>query len=343
MPNQEILYQDSVSIRKLPANFDRADLGLFEHELERAIPATALHYLKNVIIKPDGILFCGGKFLPESFASPRYAGALRSPKIRLKFFVRNRLLDNIETIDSGALWITDDWSIGYFHWMTDALPRLFSIREKIGDATLLLPGAYEKQKFIAPSLKPLFVREVKFVNNNIRCKNLLMPTHTAPTGNYNEDIIKTLRSIYTNFYQDLPSQGVGERVYISRSKARWSKIVNEEEVAAILKEYDFKTIYFEDYPFEKQVKIASEAKCLISNHGASLTNMLFMKESGSVFELRRTNDAHNNCYFALASALNLKYFYQICDTENLDERANTADLIVDARLLRKNIERMLAA
>lgn len=225
--------------------------------------------------------------------------------------------------------------------MTDALPRLFTIREKIRGAALLLPGAYRNEKFAAASLKPLFAGEVKFINNTVRCKNLYLPTPTAPTGNYNESIIKDLRNIYIDFFQNTRSDYIGDRVYVSRSKAGYSKIVNEPEVRAILKEYDFKTVYFEDYPFERQVKIASEARYLISNHGVSLTNMLFMESGGSVFELRRKDDAHNNCYFALASALNLRYFYQICDTENLNEPANTADLLVDCQLLRKNIEQML--
>jgi capsular polysaccharide biosynthesis protein len=343
MPNREILHKDSVSIRSLPANFNRADLGLFEHELKRAIPATILFHLEDVIVNSNGTLFRKGKILPESFASPHHANVSQSPKDRLKLFISDRLFKNIDRIDSDAIWITDNWSIGYFHWMTDALPRLFTIREKIGDAALLLPGAYQKEKYITSSLKPLFARQVKFINNTTRCKTLLMPSHTAPTGNYNESVIKGLRSIYINFYQNIQDDYVGEKVYISRSKARWSKIVNEEEVFAILKEFGFKTIYFEDYSFEKQVKIASEAKYMISNHGASLTNMLFLKSGGSVFELRRKGDAHNNCYFALACALNLRYFYQICDTENLNEQANTADLIVDCQSLRKNIEQMLAA
>lgn len=341
MSNQEILYEESISTRKLPVNINRADLRFFEHELNRVIPATVLLHLKNITVNSDGILFCRGKALPQSFASPHYIYPQPGRKARLKSFVKNRLFRNIDRIDSEVIWITDDWSKGYFHWMTDALPRLFTIREKIRGAALLLPGAYQKEKFVTPSLKPLFDQEVRFINNTVRCKTLYMPTHTAPTGNYNESIIKGLRNTYVDFYQNTRSDYVGDRIYISRGKARWSKIVNEEEVCAILKEYDFKTVYFEDYPFEQQVKIALEARYLISNHGASLTNMLFMKSGGSVFELRRKDDAHNNCYFTLASALNLRYFYQICDTENLDERANTADLLVDCQLLRKNIEQML--
>src|ERR1035437_4173888 len=61
------------------------------------------------------------------------------------------------------------------------------------------------------------------------------------------------------------------------------------------------------HPFEDQVAILSKARYVASNHGAGLTNMLFMRPGGRVLELRREGDAHNNCFFTLASALKLDY------------------------------------
>ena len=336
MSNPETLYQNSISIRQLPINFDRTDLALFQRELKKDIPATKLLRLQNVNVNPDGIIFRGTKIFAESFASPKYLDAWLTPKAKLKFFVKNYLFKDIEKIDSNVFWFTDNWSDTYFHWITDALPRLFSIREKIVDGTLLLPASYQEKKYITSSLSPFVFQEVKFVNHIIPCKNLHIPTHTAPTGNYNEALIKDLRSFYTDFYSKTDSDSIGDKVYISRSKAPKRKIQNEEECLVVLKEYGFKVVYFEDYSFEQQVKICLDARYLISNHGAGLTNMLFMKSGSSVFELRKKADIRNNCFFSLASALNLKYFYQICDSENPDEDAHTANLIVDCKLLRKN-------
>ena len=87
--------------------------------------------------------------------------------------------------------------------------------------------------------------------------------------------------------------------------------------------------------------LLADTRVLVSNHGAGLSNMLFMAPGGSVLELRKRGDAHNNCYFALASALNLKYYYQLCDPENPNQDAFSADLIVDATMLRQNLDLML--
>jgi capsular polysaccharide biosynthesis protein len=119
--------------------------------------------------------------------------------------------------------------------------------------------------------------------------------------------------------------------------------VNEDEVGAALKDYGFRSIRFEDYSFAEQVQIASKARFLVSNHGAGLTNMLFIASGSSVLELRKREDSHNNCYFPLASALDLHYFYQLCDPLDPNEDAHSADLIVRVELHRKNVEEMLAA
>ena len=169
-----------------------------------------------------------------------------------------------------------------------------------------------------------------------------MPTRTAISGNYNENVIRGLRSLYADYYENACSDRSYNKVYISRGKAQIRKIANEEECVAIMEEYGFKTIYFEEHSLEQQIAIALDAQYMISNHGGGLTNILFMKSGSSVLELRQSGDSHNNCYFSLASALYLKYYYQLCHSENPEEDAHTANLIVDCRRLRKNIEQILA-
>lgn len=342
MLNHELLYQSSISIRKLPVNLDKEDIKLFEHELKREIPATTLLHLEDVKIRPDGMLFRRRKLLPESFPHPHNANTRAGYKAWLKFLAVNCISWHPKQIDQRAFWITDTWSLGYFHWLTDALPRLYTIRGKIRNGALLLPAAYKKMEYIKSSLKPFAIQNLTFIDDTVHCKKLNIPAHTAPTGNYNEQIIRNLRNLYTDFFEDAQSCRFGSKIYISRGKAQKRKIINEEECILVLNKYGFKTVYFEDHSFEEQVKIASEAQFLISNHGAGLTNMLFMDSGSSVFELRQKGDAHNNCYFSLASALHLNYFYQACDSENPGEDANTANLIVDCRLLKKNIELMLS-
>ena len=215
----------------------------------------------------------------------------------------------------------------------------------MADSTLLLPESFESSGYILPSLAPFAIRDIKFVGNNqvFHCRKLLVPSHTAPSGHYNESVIGGLRQLYTDYYGKMQDVSSSAKVYISRGKAKVRKVINEKDLIAILKEHGFRVVLFEDYPFEQQLRIILNARYVVSNHGAGLTNMLFLPPGSSVFELRKRGDSHNNCYFALASALDLKYYYQLCKPENPDEDAFSADVYVDLKLFRKNLELMLAS
>ena len=332
------LCRATVSRRSLPVNFNQDNLALFSHELERVIPETRLLELNSVRVSSDGILFRRHHMLPESFA---FLANMKQWKRRslLKFFVTNYALRRSRAIENDILWVTDDWSAGYFHWLTDALTRLFVVRNRLDDFVLLLPWDYEARDFVQSSLRCFGVKAVEFIGQNEvrRCRKVFMPTHTAPSGHYNEEIIRGVRSHLLQAYGDAAYRGEGERIYISRDRARKRRIINEEAVVDILAAFGFQTIYAEDLSFEQQVKICSRARYLVSNHGAGLTNMLFMPQGAAVLELRHHTDRINNCYFTLSSALDLNYFYQTCQSGNTDQDPHSADLVVDPKALKENL------
>ncbi len=344
-PTEEIVLRpEGISIRKLPVNLNPDDLSLFSHELERVIPQTKLLKLHNVGVSAEGILFKRGKMLPESFAFPTNRDNWKRRSV-LKFVLSNYLLRRRRRFEQESTWVIDDWSHGYFHWLADVLPRLFTIRERLKDLVLLLPHKYKELEFVQASLKPFIIGSVEYIDASevLFCKKLIVPLRTAPSGHYNEELIREVRNLLVEFYATGPRDTSGDRVYISRSLAPKRRISNEEEVIEVLRQFNFCVLHAEDYSLAQQVRIASRASYLVSNHGAGLTNMLFMSPGTSVLELRHASDRINNCYFTLASALNLNYFYQSCEPEGRVEDPHTADLKVDSRALRANIESMLAS
>lgn len=337
-----VLSPEIVSRRKLPVNFEQNDLELFRQELERVIPATKLLELRDVRVSSDGLLFKGGKILPESFAFPHLLAQWKKRSV-LKFFVENYLFKHQRRRETPAFWIASNWSVGYFHWLADALTRLFIVKDRIGDLTLLLPYQYKTLQFVQPSLEPFGIRNLEFLDRNevLVCERLLMPTHTAPSGHYNERIIRGVSELLVGFYNSFGDSPPAGRVYVSRGRAGKRRIINEQEVIDLLQEFQFSVVHTEDYSFEQQLKIASGARYLVSNHGAGLTNMLFMRQGSNVLELRHHADRINNCYFTMASALDLNYFYQSCEPETPGENAHTANLLVNVQRLRENLRLML--
>ena len=340
----QLLYEEARSVRQLPANFDDRDIALFEHELEVQIPATQVLELDEVNISPDGIIFRRGRILAESFNYRHEFIRWANSKRLLKFFVRNYAFRTKQRLDDRAFWITDNWGSAYFHWLLDSVPRLYVVRDQLAEATLLLPEEFRSSPYILPSLTPFDIGSIRFVGRRevLRCRKLVVPSHTGSSGRYNEQVVRDLRQFYRSYYvgRDRKSQ---DGIYISRRKATKRKITNENEVIEVVRAYGFSVVCFEDYPFQEQVRMMLHARYVVANHGAGLANMLFLPERSSVLELRKFGDSHCNCYFILASALGVKFYYQQCQAENPDEDGGSADVLVDVRLFRKNLELMLAA
>lgn len=336
------LFPETISRRNLPVNFSQDDLSVFSHELERVIPPTRLLELHNVNVSAEGILFHRGKILPESFAFPANRRNWKRRSV-LKFIFNNYLVRKRRRFERDSVWVIDDWSLGYFHWLADVLPRLLTIKERLNDLVLLLPHKYRELDFVQASLKPFIIGSVEYIQPEevLSVRKLIVPSQTAPSGHYNEELIRELSNLLVGFYATQTQKTPAERIYISRRLAPKRRIWNEDEVVEVLQQFNFRIVRAEEYSFAEQVKIAAQARYLVSNHGAGLTNMLFMMPGTSVLELRYAGDAVNNCYFTLASALNLNYFYQNAAPAHRGEASHSADLKVDCDTLRTNLELML--
>jgi hypothetical protein len=70
--------------------------------------------------------------------------------------------------------------------------------------------------------------------------------------------------------------------------------------------------------------------------------MLFMQPGTNVLEFKLASDYNNLCYFSLASALGLRYYYQICLPTSENTNPITGNYIVDADQLERNIRNMLS-
>ena len=105
--------------------------------------------------------------------------------------------------------------------------------------------------------------------------------------------------------------------------------MNEEDILPVLARHGVEKVVLEQLSFAEQVRLLGSASVLVGNHGAGLANMAWMAAGARVLELRRRGDRHNNCYFSLASALDLPYYYLQCDGGSEKQPTHSADLIVD--------------
>jgi len=315
-----------VSQRKEPVNLLRENLSLFEHEFSVEINATNVSEFEEASILKDTIFTSRNLKFYKSFS---HVFPLKSKKLAKKLLL---FLLPSRKINAG-IWITDERSPEYFHWLTDALPRLLAVEEHTGKKPVILPDSYQNISYVQQSLE-LLSFEPYYYNRKFRLavKQLYTANHTAESGNYNEKIINNLRDRLLPQKLTAPQK----KIFVSRQKALKRRITNEAEIIPLLIAHGYEIHFFEEYDLKKQIKIMSETKSLIGLHGAGLANMLFMQSGGSILELRNEGDSHNNCYFSMASALGHNYFYHLNKGDTED--TNKVDITVDIQGLTRTLQ-----
>ncbi len=210
-------------------------------------------------------------------------------------------------LQGNYLLIHNHWCPGYYHWMTEALPRLMAAADQAPGRTLLLPDHF---KHLGPSVEPFFKGEIHWIPEgvNVVVENILIPQNPPHSGVYDRSVFVEMRRRYIQWCK-LPPAG-HTRLYISRGKAARRKISNEGEGLPWLRGEGFDMIYGESLGFEEQVAAMQGVSCLISIHGAGLSNMIFLPAGATVIELQMSPPAGQQpdvLYCDLASVLDLKY------------------------------------
>ncbi len=321
-----ILNGATVSRRVLPRNLRPEDERLFRHEYEMDIPASVLLKLSDVTILPFGWFFDGWRIDPEGCVNR----AMPPPKVHAKALA-DRLLSLVqgrEHRDDG-LWVTDHRARAYYHWMTEALPRLHVAQRHGTAGTLLLPAHFARLRFVGETLAAFGVdRPVYLPADKVTVVNHLnLATTTAPSGNFSDALFRDVgQRLKAHF---AAGKVPARRIYISRRLASRRRIVNEDALLPVLARFGFETVAMETLSMADQVAVCSEAEILVSNHGAGLTNMMFMAPGGKVMEIRKQDDDHSNSFFSEASAIGLDYFYMLAPPTTPMRSAHVADVIVD--------------
>ena len=307
--------------RSFPINLDPKDIPLFQDALEVSFERIFPVHLKNVWILQDTV------FAPGELKF--YASHTHNSKLGPLQFVKRALncaTKSWRKIPKG-IWVVDEWSANYFHWMTDCLPRIWEGFQRDPHAPILLPYSYQSLGFVTQSLVKIGAEVIFFKSNqNLQVGTLILTARTAPFPHFNLPLTQKTRDLLSLKNDKEPWR----KVYISRKLAPKRKAHNETAVELILEKWGYEITYAEQLDLSQQIQLMSECKILICLHGAALTNMLFLPPTAKVLELRNQNDAITQCYFNLAAALNLPYFYTLNQGDSADTIMSDFTIDLDA-------------
>jgi capsular polysaccharide biosynthesis protein len=326
-----LLHEENVT-RPVPCNLKAGDEVLFAHEYARRIPATELLVVQEAEVLPNGFVLVNGRLLPESFLGvPR---GLRALKAALRINQYHLLARRLSA--EQALFITDEFSNGFFHWVGDVLPKLEALGPSETAGKSIIIPAMADFEYARQSIEPYGFRDIRFLgwSERIWCRELGIVLPVAPTGNYRPAIMKRLRDrMRRHFGPGQPER----RLFISRAASAGRRIINESEVLPVLQGFGFERILTEQLSFSEQVRLVGSASILIGNHGAGLTHACWMLPGTDLFELRRQGDSANNCYYSLATALGIRYHYLTCKAFDERKATHTADILVDVPQLKAEL------
>ena len=319
---EKILYPKTIVKRNLPKNYLVSNQKIFQHEISRQIPVISIKAISNCFFDYDEYLFTKSKILRESYF--RRSWRKKTSIFRKLKILLSPVYKKVKKVDN-SFFIIDAWSTGYFHWFGDVIHKYFMLKESNYEGKLLLPEKFKEINFAVESLDFFSIPHVFIKKKELAYSNkLYLFPYKLISGNYVENTTLAINKV-VNF----PKVSSKKIIYVSRSKAKYRKLVNEVELIKILKKNGVEIYNFDNISLTEQIKIAKETRVFISIHGAALTNMLFMNKSQNILEIRHPDSEIQNCYFSLASALKHNYFYFLGTPINKDSNPHDGNLKID--------------
>ena len=232
--------------------------------------------------------------------------------------------------------------VSYYHFMTDALPRLALLEQlKRPPEQLYVPASLPFQKQL---IDILGIPHERLIDAD-RVPHLQAETLVVP-GLPDADL-KTPPWIVSFLRERLLPPGMsrvpGERLYVTRGRQRGNRIVsNEPAVIGALKPLGFKTIDTGGLPVSHQIKAFAQAELIVAPHGGALTNLAFASPGAAVIELF-ASDWVQGCYWKLAACVpGLTYSYLVCGERRRGRAMHgvDSDITVDIGELLALLERL---
>lgn len=241
-------------------------------------------------------------------------------------------------LDGVVLPLYGDWSTNFWHWFTEMLPVAFAAHEAGFSGTYLAP----QSPFAAESLQLLGIRADRIriaedCDYHLECMYLVRKTtgHDASTM----EIRGRLRELLCARFSRNTAR---HHLYITRNSRpdTMRKVVNEEDLLALLQRFDFLTLRLEDLSLSEQLGYTCNAATLLGPHGAGITHCAFMPERSTVIELFAPTYI-NPCNILPCRELRHRYF-QLTSACHYNGYLHGYDIEAPLQMLEMILERELS-
>ncbi|MCW6049030.1 tetratricopeptide repeat protein [Lyngbya sp. CCAP 1446/10] len=236
----------------------------------------------------------------------------------------------------------------YFHWMVDVLPRIELLRRSgrdLAEIDWFLVNSCQHE-FQRESLRILGIPDEKVLESDriphIQATELIVPSFAGYLGWPPGWAIDFLRREFLKGI--IPQARYPKRIYISRSKARYRRVLNEEDVVEVLAESGFVSILPESMSLTEQIAHFYHAQVIVAAHGSGLTNTIFCKSGTKVIELMSPHYI-SHYYWGSSQYLQLEHYFLAGEAfecypirQLMYQNSLTEDILVNLSSLKKMVE-----
>ena len=221
-------------------------------------------------------------------------------------------------IEGTVAFLAKNYCYNYYHWMFEFLPQIELLRrsgidigsiDKFAVNHCCFPFQRETVSLLGIPLEKIVET---YKNNHIQARQLLVSSVIIESTKWACDFLR--RELLNDSIIGLQKK---QRIFISRKEKR--RVINEDELVAVLSKFGFKSIAPESLSVAEQISLFAAAEVVIGAHGAALTNTVFCSPGTKVIEIF-SPDYVNPCYRKLSSQVGLEYW------EFIGERVLELDL-----------------
>ncbi|MEG3953923.1 tetratricopeptide repeat protein [Microcoleus sp. herbarium2] len=246
-----------------------------------------------------------------------------------------------EHVEGNVAFLSARWGgAAYFHWMFDVVTRFHLLQQSgLMDsidkfALNACDSAYEKETLNSLGIPQDKILESRY-HPHFTADKLIVPSICDGAAGTSKWKCEYLRRMFLNEKLSLKTD-YSERIYISREKASYRRIVNDKDVVGCLEKFGFRTVKLETMSVAEQAACLAAAKVVVAPHGAGLTNLVFCSPGTKVIEIFSPIYVPI-CFWTISNLCDLKHYYLIAELfdDQTQKYAGHKDMRVDLNSLEK--------
>ena len=246
-----------------------------------------------------------------------------------------------ETVPGTTAVVAVNLGAGYCHWLLEELPRLLTLGRGAAENVLTHmtePFAREAWAWRDGGERVIPARRA----GHWACGPLMVPSLADAPGEPTRGTVERVRAFADGLGRGGEwgrGAGRGERIYVTREKARRRRVANEDALWAELESRGFVKVALEELAWAEQVAVFRAARVVVAPHGAGLANLVFCEPGTRVVEL--VNRAYfNPVFWRLAALRGLDYRAVVGAGDGAireDASAGGADVVADLARVRAEL------